>query len=505
MKKIALSIMFITIISKVFGFARDVTLSYFYGASNITDAYLISIIIPTAIFGIISSGIATGYIPMYTKIEKLEGSKEGNRYTNNLINILFVLCSVILVFGLTFTTPLVKIFASGFTGETLELTVKFTRVGLVAMYFTGLVSIFVGFLQIKNNYIIPALIGLPLNIFTILSIIISAKGNIILLAIGTVIATASQLLLLIPFVYKRGYRYKPILNIKDKYIKDMIYIALPVIVGVSVNQINVLVDRTIASKIVEGGISALNYASQPNGFVQGILVLPIVTALYPMISKMAAEKNMESLKKSVSEAINVINLLVTPAIVGCMVFSKPIIIFLFGRGEFNEQAIAVTSVALFFYSLGMLGFGLREVLARAFYSLQDTKTPVINAAIAVVLNIILNVILSRFMGIGGLALATSISAIFGTILLFISLRKKVGPFGMKYIIISFVKILGSSLIMGLVAMCAFNGISTHVSQYLALIAAIVVGALVYGVIIYFMKIEEVDVLVGAVKKKIGNR
>lgn len=503
MKKIALSIMIITIISKVFGFARDVTLSYFYGASYITDAYLISIIIPTAIFGFISSGIATGFIPMYTKIEKLDGSKEGNRYINNLINIMVVLCSVILVFGLVFTTPLVRIFASGFTGETLELTVKFTRVGLVAMYFTGFVSIFVGFLQIKNKYSITALIGLPLNIIIILSIIISAKGNIILLAVGTVIATASQLLLLLPFVFKSGYRYKPILNIKDKYIKDMIYISLPVIVGVSVNQINVLVDRTIASKIAEGGISALNYASQINGFVQGILVLPIITVLYPMISKMAAEKNMDSFKKSVSEAINIINLLVTPAIVGSMMFSKPIVIFLFGRGMFSEKDIAVTSVALFFYSLGLLGFGLRDVLARAFYALQDTKTPTINAAIAVVLNIILNVILSKFMGIGGLALATSISAIFTTTLLFISLRKKVGTFGIRYSITSFVKILCSSLIMGLVAIFTYNGVGTHVSQNLALIAAIVIGALVYSVIIYFMKIEEVDVLVGAVKKKIG--
>lgn len=140
---------------------------------------------------------------MYSQIEKLEGSKEGNRYTNNLVNILLVICTVFFVFGLIFTVPLVKLFASGFEGETLDLAVRFTRVSLVGMYFTGLISVFSGFLQLKGNYAIPALIGFPLNFFTILAIIISSKGNVVLLAIGSVIATASQLLLVLPSAYKK--------------------------------------------------------------------------------------------------------------------------------------------------------------------------------------------------------------------------------------------------------------------------------------------------------------
>lgn len=505
MKKTALLLMVITILSKMIGFTREITLSYFYGASNITDAYLIAITIPNVIFSFIGTGIATGYIPMYSKIEKLEGNKAANRYTNNLINTLLVICTVLFVLGTIFTIPLVKIFASGFEGETLELAVRFTRISLAGIYFTGLVFILNGFLQIKNNYIIPALIGLPLNLFTMLAIILSSKGNVIIIAIGTIIAVASQLLFVLPFAYKKGYRYKAVFDLKDKHMKQMVYIALPVIIGASVNQINILVDRTIASGVAVGGITALNYANRLNNFVQGIFVLSITTALYPMISKMAAENNMDGLKQSVSEAIVGINLLVIPAAVGSMIFAEPVVMLLFGRGKFDATAMSMTSIALVFYSVGMIGFGLREVLARAFYSLQDTKTPAINAAIAVILNIILNIILSKFMGIGGLALATSISAIFGTVLLFISLHKKIGAFGMKNISISFVKILGSSLVMGLVAKLAFNGINVSASQNLALISAIGVGALAYAVMIYFMKIEEVDVLIGVVKKKFRDR
>ena len=505
MKQTALLLMVITVLSKILGFARELVLSYFYGASGITDAYLISITIPSVIFGFIGAGIATSYIPMYSKIEKIEGSKKANQYTNNLINILLILCTILFVVGTVFTVPLVKVFATGFGGETLDLAVKFTRISLSGIYFTGLIHVFNGFLQIKDNYIIPALIGIPMNFFTILFIILSVKGNPVLLAVGTVVAAASQLLLVLPFGYKKGYKYKPVFNVKDKHIKQMLYMALPVIIGVSVNQINILVDRTLASGIAQGGITALNYAHKINSFVQGIFVISITTVLYPMISKMAAEGNMDGLKKSISEAISSVNLLVIPTTIGAMIFAEPIVMLLFGRGKFDEKALAMTSVALFFYAVGMIGFGLREVVARAFYSMQDTKTPALNAAMAVVLNIILNIVLSRFMGIGGLALATSISAVFGVTTLLIKLRRKIGSFGMKNISVSFVKILGASLVMGLIAKLAFNGINAHVSQNLALIAAIGVGAMVYAVMIYFMKIEEVDVLIGAVKKKLGDR
>lgn len=503
MKKAALLLMIITILSKIVGFVRDITLSYFYGASNITDAYLISLTIPNVIFGIIGTGIATGYIPMYSKIEKFEGSNEGNIYTNNLVNILLALSSVLFIFGLIFTAPLVKLFASGFEGETFKVAIRFTRVSLIGMYFTGLISIFKGFLQIKGNYAIPALVGVPMNVITIVAIIISSKGNVLLLSIGTVIAIASQSLLLLLFAYKKGYKYMPVFDLKNKHIINMLYIALPVIIGVSVNQINVLVDRTLASQLAEGAISSLNYANRLNGFVQGIFVFSITTALYPMISKMVADSNMDGFKKSVSEAISGINLLVMPATVGSMIFAEPIVRLLFDRGRFDAEAITMTSMALFYYSLGMIGFGLREVLSRAFYSLQDTKTPAMNAAFAVVLNIILNIVLSRFMGIGGLALATSISATIGTLLLFISLRKKIGPFGIKNLSISFIKIIGTSLVMGLIAKLSFNSMVDAFGQNISLILAIGIGAVVYGVIIYFMKIEEVDVLVGMLKKKMG--
>lgn len=503
MKKTVVVLMVLTIVSKLFGFIRDVTLSFFYGASNISDAYLISTTIPMVIFSFVGTGITTSYIPMYSKIKQDYGVREGNRYTNNLINALFVFITIVTILGLLFTNQTLKIFALGFTGETLAVANKFTKITLFGIYFTMLTYIFVGFLQIKSKYIIPAIIGFPLNLIIILFIFLSTKVNIILLSIGYIIAVFSQLLLLLPFAYKEGYRYRLILNLKDAYIKKMIIIAVPVIIGVSVNQINVLVDRTIASTIATGAISALNYANKLNGFIQGIFVLSISTVMYPLISKMAAENNMNGLKKAVSGSVVAVSLLVIPANIGALIFCRPIVQLLFERGAFDDKATVMTSTALLYYSLGMIGFAIREVLAKAFYSLQDTKTPMINAIIAVLINITLNIVLSRFMGVGGLALATSISAVLCTGLLIVGLRKKIGSFGMKKVAITFIKILCASLIMGITAKYTYNTMLFDINANLSLIAAIGAGAITYFVIIAFMKIEEVDVILNTIRRKIG--
>lgn len=492
MKKTAIVLMIITVVSKVMGFVRDMILSYFYGASGITDAYLISLTIPAVIFSFIGIGISTGYIPMFYQIEKDHGEQEAEKYTNNLISITFILCTIVCIFGIGFTEYIVKIFASGFEGDILSLAIKLTRISIFGIYFTAVVYIFSGYLQIKGDYFSPAITGFPFNFFVIIAIFLSYKRNILMLAIGTVVATASQLLVLIPSIHKKGYRYKFNMDTKDIHIKEMACMALPVTIGASVNQINILVDRTIASSIATGGISALDYASKLTDFVYGLFVVSISTVIYPVMSKMVTDKNVKGLKKSVSEAITSISILVIPATVGFIVFASPIVDMLFGRGEFKLSAISMTSRSLIFYSIGMLGIGFRDILSRAFYAMQDTRTPMINALIGTITNIVLNIILSKTMGIGGLALATSISATLCSILLFISLRKKIGPFGVKNITISFIKVFFSSLIMWIF----------FIIVKLPLIPSVVFGSSIYALTIYFMRIKEVDNMIVLIKSKL---
>ncbi len=505
MKKTALILMVLTVISKVLGLLREVTLSYFYGTSNISDAYLISQTIPVVIFSFVGVGISTGYIPIYTNIEQKQSTEKANHYTNNLFNILVAICILIIIFGVIYARQIVALFASGFDRNTLNLAVFFTRISLISIIFTSFIHLFSAFLQLKNNYIVPALVSVPMNLLIIVSVIVSSNGNIYILAVGSVFAILSQVIFFTPFVYRKGYRYRPIIDLHDNNIKSMLILVLPVILGVAVNDINVLIDRTLASQIAVGGISALNYANKLNRVIHGIFVLSVSTVIYPKISKMATNNNTLGYKSAISEAVVAINLLLLPATVGIMILGEPIVRILFGRGAFNIQAIKLTSTTLFFYSIGMLGFGMREVISKAFYSMQDTKTPMINATLGMIINIVLNIILSRFMGIGGLALATSISATITSGLMFISLRRSIGPLGMKRIIVSFFKILFASSLMGLLVKISYNHFINLLNQYFSLVLAISIGATAYFLLIYYMKIEDVDMIISVAKKKLRRK
>lgn len=501
MKKIAIIIMLISLISKLLGFVREIVLSYYFGASSVSDAYIISMTVPTVIFGFIGIGIVTAFIPMLSRIISESGEDEGSKYTSNLTNIIMIIVTVMLIAGIVFAEPLVKIFAQGFSDEVLALTINFTKISLVGMYFTALCSIYSGYLQIKSNYIVPALIGFPLSVVSIISILIAANGNYTILAIGTVVAAFAQFLLIAIYVRKEKFKYSFSINFKDPRIIKTLYISIPVIIGASINQINILVDRTIASSITIGGISALNYADKINSFIHGLFTLTVITVIYPIISSFASNQNYEGIKKVLRESTNIINLLIIPMSLGVMIFSTEITKSLFGRGAFDKNAVILTSSALFFYAIGLFAIALREIIARCFYAMQDTKTPMINASIGLILNIVLNIVLSRYMGIGGLALATSIAAIFTSILLFTSLRRKIGSLGLKELFFTFLKIMFASLFMGLLAKLSFMYVSGFSSLIISLLIAIFTGLVSYIIAIYFMKIEDVDVLFDIIRKK----
>ncbi|MDW0110678.1 murein biosynthesis integral membrane protein MurJ [Sporosarcina aquimarina] len=502
MKKAAILLMVFTILSKLLGFARDMTLANFYGISGIADAYLISRTVPIVLFGLLAAGISTAFIPMFIKIESEKGLEEANAFTNNLLSILFLIITVLVVFGLVFTEPLINAVAFGFKGETLRQAVMFTRVSILGMYFTGYVGMFSGYLQTKNNFVVPALIGIPMNLLVILSLYLSAHTNLLVLAIGTLVGTASQFVLIYFYIKKAGFRHKFNISFKDQHIKRMGLIAFPVMIGASVNQLNTIVDRTLASGVKTGGIAALAYSERINEFILGIFVLSIATVLFPVISKMVADNDLFGLKKTVSMSMVAVSFLVVPSIVGVLVLTKPIVSVLFERGEFDNEAVLLTASALTFYSIGLLSFSYQEILFRVFYSLQDTKTPMINAMITVVMNIILNIILAKNMGISGIALATSISSIACTALLARSLKKKIGTLGMKSNYPSLFKIIVASLIMGIAARSVYSLLFVQLeSSYLPLLVSIAAGVVIYLVMIYFMKIEEIVAFVNTIRKR----
>ena len=257
-----------------------------------------------------------------------------------------------------------------------------------------------------------------------------AKINIIFLPVGSICAVLTQLCFLIPYVRQWGFHLRLNVRFSDPDMMNMYRLILPVMIGVSVNEINVLVDKTLASNVSVGGISALNYAYSLIMFVQGIFAQTIASVYYPSITRKAQEEGSLGLQKIIGDAVFGILTLLIPIAVLSLLLASPIISVLYGRGAFDDNALHLTVSAFVGYAIGIPFYGIREILSRVFYALHDTRTPTKNAIWGMICNIIMNLTFSPLLGVGGLALATSLSSVITSILLLWSLRTK-GIFFLK--------------------------------------------------------------------------
>lgn len=517
MSKVAKStvvLMIATMLAKILGFVREQVLSYAYGLSMYTDVYITSMTIPTVVFAGIGVAISTTFIPIYCDIDSKHGDEEAIKFSNNMLMIVGMICLALAVLGGIFTEPLVKIFAVGFEGEKLKLAVEFTRIMIISIVAIGISNVTTAYLQLKNNFFIPGVATIPQNLIIIASMLMSMKYGVKIMVWGSLIGIICAAIFQIPFAYKAGFKFKPYINIKDKNIKKMIILVGPVFLGVSVNQINAIVDKTLATTLDQGLLTSLSYANRLNEFVLAMFIASIATVIYPILSKLSINDNKDEFKNSVSESMSIVILLMIPISIGAMVLSKPIVRLLFERGAFDEHATNVTSIALVMYSIGMTAFGLRNILDKVFYSLQDTKTPMKNGIITVILNIILNIILVNTLGHAGIALATSISGIVCIIIFCNSLKKKIGDFGQKNIIKTGMKSILAGIIMGIFTSLTFNKIdsilsSSIVNQVISLGISVVVGVIVYGAMILVLKVNEATKLIEQIKDiikiRIGSR
>ena len=505
--KTTVMIMALTILSKVLGLIREQVFAAFYGAGIYADAYITAMKIPTILFTAVGAAISTSLIPIYSQVSQKDGENKANDFINNLINIVSILSIGIVILGIVFTEPLVKVFAIGFEGEKLDITIKFTRIILWAVLFIGLNNILKAFLQLKDNFKVPELMGIPYNLIIIASIIISMKTNTYVLIIGSLLALMSQALFQLPSAYKKGFRYSPRVDLKDENVRHLIVLVLPVLIGVGVEQVNTLIDGTLASTFGDGVVSAFNYANRLYGFVSAIFVTSILSVVYPLMSKSLASDNKDGFKVSLKKTINSIVIFLIPISVGTMVLAYPIVEVLFQRGKFTPEDTIITGNILIVYIIGIIAWSLRNVMSRAFYSLHDTKTPMMNGIISIVFNIVLNIILSKYMGYIGLAIASTIAAYIGLTIFYFALRKKVGSFGGKSIFITCTKSIIAAVIMGIVTNFAYSklayvlGVSLF-GKITSLGASIFIGVLVYGVLVIVLKVEEIKYFMDMAKSKL---
>ena len=450
MKKIIIIVIMFNIMSKLFAFFRELSLAYFFGASSLTDAYIVAFSISTVIFGIIGLGIMNGYIPIYNQIKEISGNEMSKKFTINFSNIMMLLCFFVFLFGFLFSPYLVKLFSYGFDKDTLEKASLFTKISLFSIFPIMLVAIFSGYLQLNNKFFAVAFIGVPTNLLYIIGTYVSYKNNnFLLLVFFTNFALFFQFIFLCPFIFKTGYRHNFKINIYDKNLHQLLILSIPIILGTSLEQINILIDRTVASNLGSGAITILNYAGKLNGAILSLSIIAILNILFPKFSSLVSQNNIEKLKEQVKYIINMIFIFAFPIMFGIIILSKEISMFIFGRGNLDKNLVLTIAKCLSYYSLCFVALCLRDLSTKIFYSFKNSRTPVINSSIGIILNIILNIVLSKYLGVSGIALATSISTIFISVLLFYNL-KKYNIYLEKSNLVVFYKVILASFFMGIV-------------------------------------------------------
>ena len=494
--------------SRLLGFFREALIASNYGSGAGTDAFFIALSAISLFSTLIWETVHTTLIPILSDVEAEEGKEGKLNHLNNFLNSVTAAAIILVIFAF-FTTPfLMKILAKGFTGEQFDLAILLTRIGLPMLIFSGIVGVFRGYLQSEERFNESAASPFPRNIVYILFLVfLSQYFSIKALMVAAVVAEASQILIQIPSLRKLNYRYKFTIDLKDEYMQRLAGLIPPILVSVAIIDINNVIDKSMASSLIDGSVSALNYGSVLTNMVTSVFVTAIITVIFPMLSKEANAENYSGLKKLLQTSLNIILMITIPATIGIIVFATPAVKFAYQRGEFDQIATMMTSGALVYYSLGLAGIGVTALLTRVFYSLKDTKTPMINSALALGLNFILNLILVQFMEHRGLALSTSLSTTITSFFLLYQLRKKIGNLGLRAMIQSSLKTVASSIVMGVVIYSIYNYTivplnPSRLTELLLILCTVFIGVIVYFVSLYLLKVEELYFATDFVKRKI---
>ena len=498
----------LAVVAKVFGLLRDSVLAYCYGTSNIADAYVIALSIPTVLFASLGTAISTSLVPIYLKHQKDDEINKTNISSIFLFKMFFfglIVCSVLLLAIELFPNVFISIFASGFDQETASICINILKIGGFSIFFMLLTAICSALALTKRRYIASTLISLPLNIILIVSIFLSMKTNYIVLGYGILLAFSSEFVLLIPFLIGQKIRIKPSFKRTGSSL-TVIKMIIPILIGSAISQINHIVDKSIASMFSLGSVSALNYASTINVAIQELLVTGLLNVVFVEYSKQLIEKDIGELKENTEHILKMLQVLLVPVTIFVLFNSESIVRILFMRGSFDQYSLRITSITLVFYAIGIYFVSFRDVIVKIFYANKKAFIPAINALISVGLNVGLNFLLGHYMGVFGIALATSIAVITSSLFLLIVFNKKYFKLDFKKHVFQIAKIAAMGVISVAPSFALYRGLCFLLPlQDICFIVSGIVFCLLYYFVLTFSGDSSLKDLVSLIFKKKGGK
>jgi len=484
-------IMIVSLVSRALGFIRDMLIAKGFGAGMYTDAYNIAVTIPETIFTLVGLAISTAFLPTLSKIKAKNGQKDMYSFANNVINILFIISLILFIITSIFSKELVFILANGFSEEAALLAIKLTRITLINLLFLSINACFTSLLQVNEDFVVPAILGLFFNLPMITYLLVFRNYDIVGLTIANVIGNFFRVAVQVPSLVKHGYKYEFAIDLRDERLKAILILIIPVIIGAGANSLNMVVDKNIASSLEVGSVSALDYAQKLIFFINSIITTSIASVVYPLMANMRNNGDKNGFVETLKKSIIYLAILLIPITIGIIIFNRDIVKIIYERGEFTEYAVNLTTLALLGYGVGIFFTGIRDILNSTLFSMGKTKITTINGIIGVAINIIFSITLSKSIGIIGIALASAIAMAVTSILLFISIIKIERRFEIRDILKKISIIVINSLIMGSVISIIVICLRNKLNSIILLLLGTSVGIIIYLFLCYIFKIEEV--------------
>ncbi|MBZ5556058.1 MAG: murein biosynthesis integral membrane protein MurJ [Acidobacteriia bacterium] len=450
-----------TLASRVLGLARDQVLAALFGAGNEMDAFIVAFRIPNLVRDLFAEGaMSAAFVPTFTRELTRGGKRDAWRLGNSVITALVIVTGALVVLGVVFAQPLVRMYAGDFAGVPgkLELTVQLTRVTLPFLTMVAIAAAAMGMLNSLHHYFLPALSPAMFNIATIvlglaLVPVMPALGlpRIMAIAIAALAGGLGQIALQWPSLRREGFRYAPVLDPRDPALRQVLLLMGPGAIGLAATQVNIFVNTLLATSQGTGAVSWLAYAFRLMYLPIGLFGVSIGTAVLPAASRHAAVGDTAGIRDTITRGLAMMLMLNVPATLGLIVLATPIVQLLFERGHFVAADTIATAAALRLYAVGLVGYSTVRIVSPAFYAIGRSRVPVMVSAVAIGTNVIASVTLVNLMGFRGLALGTSIAAVVNAAALVWLLHRQLGGLHARRLVVSLTKIAIAALVMAALA------------------------------------------------------
>ena len=505
--KSASVISLITVVSRILGYVRDQRLTLLLGTTGLADSFVLAYRIPNLLRRLVGEGSMTAsFIPVFTDYMRNRSREETWAFANRLFWTFCVALTALTVLGVIFSPLAVRFFSMFGKNEVQTAAVYLNRLMFPYILFIGLAALAMAILNCFHIFGLPAATPIILNIcFIICSIAIVWRhfsSPAAALAVGVLVGGIFQFFLQVPQLVKRGMNFEFAVSFRDPGVRRVARLMVPGFIGMGVAQINLLVDTIFANaKIMpEGSLVSLYVADRVTELVLGGYAIAVATAILPMMSHQASAGDYEGLKKTFLFALRIVSFITIPAMVGLVILREPIVQVLFQHGRFVAESTRLTARALLYYSIGLPAFAAVKLIVPAFYSTQDTATPVRVGMITLLANVMLNLIFLFFffgkLKNGGPALASALAGYFNVFVLFVIFRLRFGRLGTEQIAASLLKIAICASAMGMVCWGAlqfsrFDSIEGFLPRLLVFAGLIISASLTYLGVAWVLRCEEI--------------